>query len=117
MAAKAHEIMFEYLAHIQKDDGHTLELAGTRDARTINDVYQWLCEMAKELGGFLVSQRIHVGESTNQQARDVAKKRPVVVEAHVPQVPAAFSDRTAFGVYTTPYKAASLCTYKVTKEE
>jgi len=115
MAAKANKILFEYLGHVQKPDGHTLELSGTRHDRTINDVYTWLTSQAQELGGFLVSQRIHVGESTNEQLRLAAPEKKKT-EVPTPRIPAAFSDRNVFGVYTTPYKGATAITYKVTEE-
>jgi len=113
MAARADEILFEYVAHIQKENGHTMELCGTRQDRTINDVYVWLCSRACELKGYLISQIIYPAK----QGGPVPEKKEVIaVPKPKPQVPAAFSDRTAFGVYTTPYKGASLCTYKVTED-
>ena len=108
MAAPVNKILLEYLAHVQRSDGSTVELSGTRSEATINDCYKWLVKRAGQLSGHLVSQRINV--------YDVARSIPDVVPEVKVQVPSVFKDSKVFGVYTTPYVAAQSITYKVTKE-
>lgn len=108
---------WDYIAHIQREDGTTIEIAGTTLAYTEANAYQDLLQKAAAHDGFLISSSIeaHVPEDGTNAAR----KMPVLIEhsAVVDETVASvsgFEDTRVFGTFTNTYKGASLCTYKET---
>lgn len=114
---------FDYIAHVQKDDGSVIELAGTVEEKSHNSVYSWLLERATELGGWLVTQRI----SSTDPDEPWVDPNPKLIELQphskseaittvVKEVTKCmFGSTEQFGTYVNTYQGASLCTYKVTE--
>ena len=117
MAAKASTIMFEYIAHVSKEDGGVVELAGTREDESHNTLYQWLLGRAAELGGWLISQHINEAGTDSElpwkvDQPDTAQK--ALPAPPMPKLPTVFDNREVFGIYSDTYKGATSITYKVT---
>jgi hypothetical protein len=114
--------MFDYLAHITREDGSVVELSGSIEKANHNDVYLWLLNRATELDGFLVSQQISesgidVPWNTKVSSTPVlpAPKPKPVLPVRV-EVPSVFVDRNVFGEYTHRYTGAVPLKYKSTEE-
>lgn len=107
------EILWEYVAHIQDDDGQTREMTGTYAAYSRNKVYQWLLQYAAHHGGWLIAN--HIVEAKDTEGEPLALPPPPKVEdTGVPEAVNLLKDQRIFGEYQATYKGASLCTYKVT---
>lgn len=114
--------MFDYLAHIVREDGSVIELSGTRRQDNHNEVYQWLLKRAQELSGHLVSQNI--SDSGEDVPWEDAVPNPLLMPDPKPErstrarvvVPSVFDDTSVFGTFNDTYSGASPITYKVTKE-
>lgn len=116
MPVKVKKVTFDYIAHVQREGGHVVELAGSREASSYTEIYDWLQARSLELQGFLISQSIKACDN------DVPWKQIEVPALPAPQktvrveTPSLFSDRAVFGVFTNVYKGATALTMKVTKE-
>lgn len=106
-------ILWEYVAHIQDDDGQTQELCGTYEAYSRNKVYQWLLQYAAHHGGWLIANHITEAKSGEPEAT-LALPAPEAECTDAPEPVDLFNNRRVFGEYTATFKGASLCTYKVT---
>ena len=123
MPALVRTKMFDYLAHITKENGEVMELTGRTEQVSHNEVYQWLLSRAVELGGYLVSQNISESGDDIPWSCQVGSSEqppppmlPAPAKPSPPVVPTVFGDGALFGEYKDTYKGAIPVTYKVTKE-
>jgi len=121
MPALTKSSMFDYLAHVAREDGTVIELSGTTEQPNQQFVYQWLQTRATELGGFLVSQNISESDDdlpwSDTVGQEPVKSLPAPEPVKDrPTAPTIFGDGAVFGEYKDTYRGASLVTYKVTKE-
>ena len=115
MAAEVPMFLFAYLAHIQKENGETIELEGRRMELTYNSTYAWLSQRAKELGGYLINQVI-------TKSRETHVAPPVRLALPAPQEPPAtphsiFTDSKICGRIANEYAYVPPVTFKVTTGE
>ena len=115
---------FEYITHILRSDGHTVEKAGTCTAHSPSHVYSIMAEAAAQLGGWITAN--HVTEIFEDEVEapwiegevdEVPPMLPAPVEdtGKVDEtVATVFGSDEYFGEYEDTYKGASLITYKET---
>lgn len=116
---------FEYITHILRSDGHTVEKAGTCTAESQSHVYSIMAEAAAQLGGWITAN--HVTEIFEDdfeapwiegEVDEVETKMlpaPVEETGKVDEtVAVVFGSEEYFGEYEDTYKGASLITYKET---
>lgn len=119
MAEKVKKVRFDYIAHIQKEDGTILELEGTRDFATHNDVFTWLRRRSHKEGGWLISQ--HIEESNKDESGSTWGDETEVKKLPAPPVqvntPSVFADTSMFGEYKRTYTGALLMRFLPRSEE
>lgn len=118
--------VFNYVAHVHKDRGGVLELAGSRLALDSDACYDWLALRAKGLDGRIVAHTISPvkegvivvtkAQSVKMLKHDTAGKPDPKVTRDKWEGTHTFGMPSAFGEFTQGYTGAALCTYKVTEE-
>lgn len=101
---------FQYIAHMQGDNGQTVEIAGTAWEWSTNHVYNLLMDKAFERDAWLIAHSI----------TEVGEEAPFVPDRPLPKIvsekpPPTFGVDVHFEEWKPTFKAASLCTYKETR--
>jgi len=115
MSARA-KTQYDYMAHIQGDDGHVIEVAGRRLAWSSREVYNYLMKRAADSNGWLVANHIaEVDDDVPFEPDVLMLPAPAEQAGKVDEeVGKVFGAEEHFGKWKSSYKPASLCTYKET---
>ena len=115
--SKARLICYDYIAHIQRGDGTTVEISGTRAARSKADVYNALCRRAIDMKGHLVTQNITESDKKDSKVKTLPSPAKNVVEAKKDDTPYVFDNTDIFGTFTKTYTGATAVTFRPRSEE
>ena len=113
MAAKS-KTPFDYIAHIQQG-GKVTEMAGTREDYSMKHVYQWLWQIAQDMGGWLLTETITEAAKPDESAGtpEVVHTSQEVSEPSVEEDHPEMGDLLYWGVYQgKTYSGASRLTFK-----
>lgn len=102
MAAKSKKL-FNYIAHVQMQDGTISEMAGAHEETCMRNVYLWLLQRAEDMGGWLVADKI---TDSDEEIEEVEHSDEPTHEA------TRIGAIGVWGHYTRRYSGASRLTFK-----
>jgi hypothetical protein len=105
MAAKSKR-QYEYVAHILRN-GTTVEIAGTKEVKTVQKIYDYLKKRAAEMGGVLLTHMIKDDKNLSSVPEVVRTSEETVEPDHEPTFGA-----DGFRLFTSDYSGASRLKFK-----
>jgi hypothetical protein len=110
MAAKSKQ-PYNYVAHIQRE-GRVTELAGTREDYSMKKVYQFLLELATEMGGWLLAEQITDADDNQSRCTYNEKEIEPIAEDEVKDEGITLGADGVWNSYTKRYAGAQRLTFK-----